>query len=330
MVKTRLIIISMVFIFLFNSILVISVPVSSAETNHIIRISGQLDFDWSLDEYEQPILPRNEVKKMNISMVFTLSYGGFGIGEGIYLNYMEYKDRYGGFGTGKVELEILDHPSWCNVALESRVVGINVTDRYETKIPIYICLDEDAPGFTQGAIQIKARLLSLNNLLPLTTNTKIFNLSFIPSYLPSIDVDIDEVNIAQISPYENAVFPIKIKNLGNDNTRVSIAVSNLPKGWTAVVTNVLFLEENESGLVILTVRPPKNFGYLEETGIIRLSITPSKTSKPSLEGDTMSIGFLVRSKGFSVEGQGAFSIFGIIIFFIIIIIFIRFIAKRKF
>jgi len=329
MLKTRLIIISMVCIFLFNSIFIIGAPVSSAETNPIIRINGQLDFDWSPDEYEKLILPRNEVKKMNISMVFTLSYGGFGIGEGICLNYMQYKDKYGGFGTGKVELEILDHPSWCNVALESKTVGINVTDRYETKIPIYICLDEDAPGFTQGVIKIKARLTPLNNLLPLTTNTKIFNLSFVPSYLPSIDVDIDDINTAEISPDENAVFPIKIKNLGNDNTRVSINVSNLPEGWTAVVTNVLFLEENKSGLATLTIRPPKNFGYHEETGIVQLSITPSKTSKPSLEGDTMSIGFLVRSKGFSVEGQGVFPAFGIIIFFAIILIFVSFLAKKK-
>jgi len=328
MSKTRLMIISLVCIFLFN-VIFITVPVYSAETNPIIRINGQLDFDWSLDEYEKPILPRNEVKKTNISMVFTLSYGGLGIGEGIYLNYMEYKDKYGGFGTGKVELEILDHPSWCHVALESRVVGINVTDRYETKIPIYICLDEDAPGFTQGLIQIKARLLPLNNLLPLTINTKIFNLSIIPSYLPIIDVDIDDINTAEIFPDENAVFPIKIKNLGNDNTRVSINVSNLPEGWTAVVTNVLFLEENESDLATLTVKPPKNFGYQEETGIIRLSITPSKASKPSLEGDTMSFGFLVRSKGFSVEGQGIFPAFGIIIFFVIIIIFVSLISKRK-
>jgi len=329
MLKTRLIIIAMVFVFLFSSIFIISAPVSSAETSPIIRINGQLDFDWSPDEYEKTIIPRNEVKKMNISMIFTLSYGGFGIGEGIYLNYMDYKDRYGGFGTGKVELEILSHPSWCHVALESRVVGINVTDRYETKIPIYICLDEDAPGFTQGTIEIKARLLPLNNLLPLTTNTKIFNLSFVPSYLPIIDVDIDDINTAEVSPDESAVFPIKIKNLGNDNTRVSIDISNLPEGWTAVVTNVLFLEENESGLATLTIKPPKNFGYHEKTGIIQLSIIPSKASNASIEGDTISIGFLVRSKGFSVEGQGAFPAFGVIIFFVMILIFVSFLAKRK-
>lgn len=297
-----------------------------------VRLKHRLILDWDADE--DPIVPRDELKIVNVTITYTLEFG-LNFSEGMYLNYIHYGEIFGGnqFGKtlkGKIVLEILEIPEWCHATFRYPLAVVNISSKYITQMPLYLLLDEDAPAFSKGYIKIKATLKPFPTVPYISKEETTINLSFQPSYLPRISVDLPDINTAQIEPQEKASFPIKITNIGNDKTYVSIEVENLPKGWAATVTDGVLLDEEESNIATLTVNPPKDFGYREDVGIVRISLTPSRAVNSSEIGDKMSLSFLVQSKGFFVGGQGIIIFLALIVILIIAFLAIRSIARKKF
>jgi hypothetical protein len=258
----------------------------------------------------------------------------------MYLSYVNYKDfpfnkqpgqgrPFGGYAKGKVLLEILESPSWCHAVFKSTWVNVNISKKYIMQTQLYMILDEDAPAFTTGYLLIKASIQDFSPA-PIEGDSKLFNLTFTPSYLPTIDVDLPEVNTVQIEPHQSAEFPIKITNTGNDQTLVYLKVENQPEDWSAVVTDQIYVKENSIKTAYLSIKPPRDFGYREDIGIVRVSVTPTRALDPSQAGDEISLSFLVQSKGFFAEGAGLFNIIWILLFLIIIIFIIRFFIRKKF
>ena len=325
---------TMILILLFFSSLLCAICTINSKAQPIIRLVQDIELEWETTEEENmPIIPRDELRVINVTITYTFNHG-LAFSEGMYLNYINYEDIKGGslFGEesyGRIKLEVLETPDWCYAAFRYPIAAANITSKYVTQMPLYIIIDEDAPAYLQGVIKVKATVDPFPTVPFITGSEKIEELSFQPSYNPRISVDLPDVNTKQIRPRETANFPIKITNIGNDETVVSLKVESLPKGWSAVVTDEVLLDKEESYTATLTISPPKDIGYREDLGVIRISLTPSRAYDQLEVGDKMSLSFLVQSKGFFAEGQGIFSIFGIIIFFGIIIIFIRFMAKRK-
>ena len=194
---------------------------------------------------------------------------------------------------------------------------------------LYMILDEDAPAFTTGYLLIRASIPNFSTA-PIEGDTKLFNLTFTSSYLPIIDVDLPEVNTVKIEPHQSAEFPIRITNIGNDQTLVFFKVENQPQDWNTIVTDQIYINENGVKTAYLSIKPPRDFGYREDIGIIRVSVTPTRALDPSQQGDKITLSFLVQSKGFFAEGAGLFNVIWIILLIIIIIFVIRYFIRKKF
>jgi hypothetical protein len=328
--------VTMIITLLFFSILICATFTINSKAEPLVRLVQDVELEWENPEEENiPIIPRDELRIINVTITYTFNYG-LAFSEGMYLNYINYEDIHKAIATpfgeesyGRIKLEVVETPDWCYAAFRYPIVAVNITSKYVTQMPLYIIIDEDAPAFEQGVIKVKANIDLFPTVKYIIGVEKIEELSFQPAYNPIISVDLPDVNTKQIRPRETANFPIKITNIGNDQTVVSLKVESIPKGWSAVVTDEVLLDKEESYTATLTISPPKDIGYREDLGIIRISLTPSRAYDQLEVGDEMSLSFLVQSKGFFAEGQGTFSIFGIIIFLAIIIIFLRLIVKRK-
>jgi len=335
--KFKSIKISFLLVLLIISLTLSGLNTASAQDNSPIVLKSNIYLDWDSSELDDPVVVRNEIRQLDVIIEYSLT-SGLPFSYGMFLNYINYKDMphtvnknrpEGAYAKGKIFLEVLETPSWCHATFIAPYVSVNLSQKYITKTTLYLNVDEDAPAYSSGYILIKATLPNFNPA-PIEGTEQTINLTFKTSYLASISVDLPDVNVAEIQPNEEAVFPINVENLGNDKTTVRLRVSDVPSGWSAIVTDELYLDENESEKATLEVVPPKDFGYREDVGIIRLTLTPARTYNLSELGDNVTLSFLVQSRGLFAEGEGAFPFLGIVIFFFIIIVIIRLITRRKF
>lgn len=283
-----------------------------------------LDINWSQNETQVPIIPRDEIKKVNITIIFKIETGET-FGEGLYQGYI-------GQGYGVIDLEIVETPSWCSAALEILTVIVPLTRKEVTTSAIYMNLNEDAPAYgSEGFIKIKAKARPLG-LIEGFEQT--YTLNFVPAYIPIIKTNLPEVNTKRIDPSKNAIFPIEIENAGNARTKVFFKVENIPKNWEATITDDIILNEpkGSKNTAYLTIVPPKTFGYHYDEANIRVIMIPVRAENPEEDiGTPLHATFTVQNRGFSTNGIEQIFLIGIIVFLIsIIIIFIlRVIGKRK-
>lgn len=332
--KYRTIKIVILFILLFQVFNLISVKNTSAQDNSPIRLKTNFDIYWT--DLEDPIVPRDEIKELNLTVECSLGYG-LDLSKGYYLNYVNYEKYEANIvkdvprtAKARLELDILEKPSWCQVSFLSHFVNINISEKYIAQTQMYMIIDEDAPAYTQGIIKINAKIMNINPA-PIQGDERIFELSFKPSFNPRINVELPKINTVDIEPYQTAEFPIKVTNLGNEETRVIIEVKNLPDDWTASVSNELILNLNETKNAILVIKPPREFGYREDIGIVRVSITPTRAYSSDLSeaGEEMTVSFLVKSKGFFIEGEGLYQFILITLVIIVILLIVSSFVKRR-
>jgi hypothetical protein len=325
--------ISNIIIMIFIIAFLINIPINSNAEESIWNLNHNLFLRWEASENQNPIVPRDEVKRLNITVEYSFSHG-IGLSEGMYLNYINYLNLIGPSNTYsrsvkvKIRLEIIEKSDWVHAVFRYPIVTVNLSPKYITQMPLYLLIDEDAPAYSQGYLLIKASNFEFSSGFEISSDEKIFNLSFQPSYYPSISVNLPDVNTVQIAPHETATFQIEINNLGNDQTRVTLRAES-PQGWKATVTDEVLILKNETKSAILSIRPPLEFGYHEDVGIVRLLLSPARAFDLSEKGDNVTLNFLVQSKGFFIEGQGLFSFIWIVLLLIIIIFIVRIILIKK-
>ena len=321
------------FTLLVASIFSVIIPTLSAYESPVV-LESTIDIRWSGDQSRNPIIPRDEVRKINVTVEYNLDCG-LSFSRGMYYNYLNYdnfdftKNKYdpeGATAKNMIELKILEAPPWCKAVFESPVVGVNISNKYITNTTLYMIIDEDAPAYTMGNIKIKATLRDIFTA-PIRGFEKEFNLSFQPEYYPYINVDLPDVNTIEMNPDEIKSFPINVENLGNEETKVFLKVESLPEGWSAKVTDIILVDVNKTATAQLSVKPSKTFGYQDEKGIIRVSLTPARALNISNKGEPITISFLVHSIGYS--GQGFIGILPFIILLIIIIVIIYIVVKKR-
>ena len=276
----------------------------AADSNFEIKLYNRVDVTWDIAESQKPIIPRDEVKTLNLTVFYTVDTGDY-IADGMYnvwkVDESTKKEKY---PIVKIELEIIDFSPWCSAALKSNLVYVNFSKNQTTTAELFITVDEDAPCFGSGYILINATAKGVSGAL-LKQDKKTFNLSFTPSYLPYIHVTLNkDVNTVEVNPMEQVELSFQIENLGNARTKVFLEVINLPSDWNAVVSNEITLNEKVGYIAnaTLTVQPPKNFGYHDEKEIIRVALTPARAENISDKGDTTFVTFLVKSKGIATPG----------------------------
>jgi hypothetical protein len=266
----------------------------------LVNLSSLVDVNYSAADIEDPIVPRGKPSTLSVKVEYSISKGGY-----LPPAFSDLALRmYSGL-RAIVQLDIVDKPEWAEVSLDKGDVTFLISDGapQERTIVMTVTLDEDAPGYLQGNIKIKAQVVTMEKIFvpPIQGFTKTFTLPVFPEFNPLVDPQVSE-NTKRIGPMDTAVFPIEIQNEGNERTTVFFSVKNLPKDWKAIITNSINLESGEKSTVYLSVQPPRGFGYHYDSETIDVEVLPVRAQDKSNQGIPQTVSVLVESRGFSFYG----------------------------
>jgi hypothetical protein len=314
--------ISIIMGILLVSISAAIVPTSSAGILANLSSYANISFD-SKNFSDIPVVPRGELRPLPIVISYGTNYAGlFQIIPALLFNL--HKGR-----QVNIKLELVDQSPWCTATITQSTITTSVQEN-EVRLNgnLNIKVDLEAPAYGSGYVTVKITVPKIGMIDKFENE---FTLEFLPAYLPLIKQQTVGSNTKRIGPMDTAVFPIEIENLGNARTKVKLEVVSVPDGWTAIVTDLVILDEVEgsSGIAYLTIKPPKSFGYHDENAGIVVEMTPERAENSNDKGNPERISVLVESRGFSVIGIEAFAIPLIIIIVIIFLIYYFLIRKRK-
>jgi hypothetical protein len=272
------------------STIVALVPTTSA--GPLFNLQSVINVTWG-NETQQPIVPRGQLRQLDLIITHTVTRGALG-----KLLLQLYQNT-----QIIIDLQITDSSSWCTATLSqstlSTVVMPDTINTVKTKLSLQVA--DDAPAFELGYVKIKA---TVQKIAVIKGFEQEFTLSFQPDYKPLIKPTLPETNTKQIGPLDTATFPINIENLGNARTVVNLKIVDVPKGWVAIVTSQITLEEGSGsiGTAYLVIKPPKGFGYHDDQQTITISMQPAQADRPSNVGVITYEQVLVQSRGFSTPG----------------------------
>jgi len=294
----------------------------------LVNLGYEVNVKWNLSDVEdQPFVPRGELARFKIDVTLTITKGGTLTGIFSDLALLMYSGM-----TTNVHLEIKEKPRWANVSLVTEDLPFTIVGDLLQQKPVMqttlmtISVDKDAPGFSSAEIKIEAKVDSKDKLfIPSIVGIKrIFTLTFQPEYLPIVDAQVQGSQSKIGGPMDTIEFPIEITNQGNELTKVTFKIKDLPKDWKAIITDWVNLEVGETKTVYISIKPPRGFGYHDDGANIEIEVTPARAQDPNNVGKTETISVLVESRGFSLVGIEQILIPLIIIIAIAVFIFYYF------
>jgi hypothetical protein len=305
----------LIFLLLFGVITVIA-PTTSAGT--FISLNSYVDVIWAANETQKPVIPRGEMRQLDLELRYQVTTGGIAA----QMVFMIYQGR-----QVNIKMEVIDTPSWCTANLKSGTLTTTISSfEKELSTVLTLRIEDDAPAYGAGFVKIKATVPKIGVIDGFNQE---FTLEFTPAYLPMISAQLPEGNSNKIGPMDTASFPIEVTNLGNARTRVFFEIEYMPKGWIAVITDDITLDESQGsqGTAYLTIKPPKSFGYHYDEESIRVKMTPARAEDIQNRGESSYVTVIVESRGFSLLGfEVVLLLIGIILIGVLIYIF----KKKKF
>lgn len=300
-------------------ILLVSLYAVSIPVNAVSRLNCNINIIWGEQDAVKPVVPRDEIRKLNLTIQFKVDYGG-DFAYGALVRYGSESVRV----NAVIDLVISDHSPWCSADLGSETVLIPLTTELtQSSSSLNLQLRDDAPAYGNGYVTIKASVIPMGII---NGFEKEFTLDFTPEYLPRININLPEGTTKNIGPMDSAVIPIEINNMGNARTTVFFKIDDIPKGWTVAVTDDITLEDSQAKSAYLTVKPPKEFGYHYDEKGIMVKLTPARAEDLTNIGKPLYVTFIVQSRGFSTPGFEAIGFIGALAIVMLTIFIIR---KRK-
>lgn len=302
---------------IFLLILLVNLYFVSMPVNATPRLNSNINIIWGENDATKPVIPRDEIRKLNLTIQYKVDYGG----DFAYGALVAYSN---GEINVPITLVVIDQSPWCTTDLQPETVLLPLTTGLtQSNAILNLQLRDDAPAYGNGYITIRAASPVMGLM---TRYEKEFTLDFVPEYLPRINVNLPEGNTKKISPMDSAVLPIEINNMGNARTTVFFKIENIPKGWTAVVTDDITLDDSSVMTAYLTVIPAKEFGYHYDDKSIMIKLTPARAEDLTNIGKPLYVSFIIQSRGFSTPG---FEAIGFIGAFAIMMLTFFIIRKRK-
>jgi len=306
---------------LLFSVFVATTPTTSAGILSNLESLVTIDYDaQSLSNI--PIQPRGTGFTTDLNLSYSVTYSG-----GIFnvlgaILYQIHKGR-----TLVINIEATG-PEWASITVsESPIVTVDEIPRtYPIKLTVKI--GSDAPAFGAGDIKLKIIVPKVGLI---KGYTKEVGMSFSAGYIPLVQPNFIEGKSALIGPMDTADIPIEIQNMGNARTRVYLELTGVPEDWSASITNEVLIEEGvgSKAIAYLTVKPPKGFGFHDDTVTILIKYYPEMAENPDYKGDSKIIDVLIESRGFSIIGIEIL-ILPIIIVIALILLIYYFIIKKRF
>ena len=170
---------------------------------------------------------------------------------------------------------------------------------------VSVTASDPAPAFQPGTIEITA-VATPSQAQGKSATAKV-NVPVTAAYFSILDTQLAEA-IKIERPQQPVVFPLKVTNLGNANTKVAFAVEDKAANLNVPVPIPIVLQSKQAGGnqissdVPLTVQTPYKNGYMNEVGVVTYHITSSYALDPKLKGDETRVSVVVTTKGFYVPG----------------------------
>jgi hypothetical protein len=258
-------------------------PIRITESPRDIYIGLQpiIRFSWDGNATSKPIMPRTELRVVNMNISFTIAGGYLA---SLFARLLSHR-------IVLASLEIADKPDWCTATLSNYIMGFTIPSHLgviQTQ-PTTLCisLSGDAPAYHLGAITLRARVEPLYGFFGLvrfmkgTTNEA--TLSFYPAYQPLLFLTLPQGNTIETPPLTTVDLPVIIKNVGNGRSVIFTDLDN-PDHWPILFPNQFTLDVNQSLQIMVHITAPTNF-----TGdyVFKLNFTPHFAYDLSQTGETV-------------------------------------------
>lgn len=318
--KSKIILFTLIFILIISMLY----PLTLASLNDLTKIKAKvvLEIDWDLEEAQKPVIPRDEIKELDLLLKFRVVTNDF-VGKGVLIGYFAAKS------AALININIVETSPWCSAVLNRTRVSFFISEYDEAKLKLYIAIDETAPAYGDGFIKIEAKC-PYGSVGLLEGFVSEFELHFSPSYLPIIKTNLPEINTKRINPQETAIFPIEIENAGNARTEILFEIENVPEGWGASISNTVILEEvkGSKATAYLRVIPPNQLGFHYEEANIRVKMTPVMAENSDEVGNSLYATFTVQNRGSSSSGIEMVGLLGLVVLIILLLLY-QFVIKKR-
>lgn len=176
----------------------------------------------------------------------------------------------------------VEHPDWCNATLDSSNFELPM-DKNFNSATLKLKISEipaDAPALQMEEIIVNAVFWGYGNIKPSQAE---INISIMAAYLPEIILATEEEQY-NISPINETIIPIDVKNEGNGESKISIEFEEVPENWNVSLDREeITLDVDESDIVLLYVTPVKTF--VNDT--VKLKFTPMSTSEEEVDEEDL-------------------------------------------
>ena len=265
-----------------------------------------------------------EIKKP-VKIPIKITYLVTGIFAGTAVNI------FSGRFPATISLSVIDAPSWVSASVEPNVVNPKIQSGGASDTAILsVSFNELAPGRFDVPITVKMEAQEIPGFLfSIDGKTYTGTITVAPQFAPIVDVT-PRSNFKEVAPGEVVEFPIDLENLGNDITEFVFRIGDLPEGWVASMPSNKKVDSavtggNSKATITLSITPPYNFGYHDETKVIKVYAKGQyyvKTTGDVLETEEYELSLQIRNRGFSTPGFET-------IFVILALVGIAFIVKKR-
>jgi len=305
---------------LLISIFAILAPVSSVKAQGgLFGFASIITIEWAnVNESGVAVEPLRDFKSYELNVDYSITKGPFG---NLIYNLLYIGRRV------DIKLELIDYPrEWSTVYIPFDTITVslqrNLNQVIEKSIVIMISVDESAPAYKDGTISIRAYVPKIGMIQAFD---KTFQLTLKPAYLGMLNVQ-PETQHRLIGPMDTAEIPIQVTNLGNGRTKALFRVTSTYEDWMSIVTDQIILEPQQTGTIFLNVKPPKGFGYHDDSRTFIIEYIPTWAEAPEIRGYPEQLSIAIESRGISVIGIEV--ILPIIILIILVIFAIYYLEKR--
>jgi hypothetical protein len=219
--------------------------------------------------------------------------------------------------------QVTKQPPWASVTIIPATDVIPVgstpspgaTSSASKSFTVEVTASDQAPAFQPDTIQITATASptapqghtgSASATVPITA-----------SYFSILDAELAQT--VQIDrPQTAVIFPLKLTNLGNANTKVTFAIDSATANLQVPIPVPIVLQSKQAGgsqissEVPLTIQTPYHNGYMNEVGVVTYKITSAYALDPKQTGDSTSVSVVITTKGFYVPGPEPLLVVGLI------------------
>ncbi|MEA3199341.1 MAG: hypothetical protein QOE90_769 [Thermoplasmata archaeon] len=221
-------------------------------------------------------------------------------------------DSYSGLIGVPVTFSVTKQPAWATVVLSPTTAIFPIqagagaaSPTFSGTTPLQICISttDQAPAFSNDQVAVSGTTTGQSG--GAVTGGTAFQIG--ADYFSIIDVNLQEA-VKVDRPQTPVVFPVKITNLGNANTKVTITPDTVTGDLTAPAPQPSILQSKQAGGsqisqdIQLTVQTPYHNGYLNQVGTVTYKVTSAYALDPKLTGDSSVISVVLTTRGFYVPG----------------------------